>query len=564
TNGGGPPPYVEPSFDEEVFSPVVKLGDPQKIPGFDALSHVERMKVVDKANEVFRFTYATDRGGKKGETYYYKVPLHRNYEAHPEKIRVRITKRECDRGYAIVEAAGEIERIVRAIPYYGLYTAVKRHLREDYGVGLDDIVLVSVDRGGRIPCIVLQRALGLPTMHSLKVDQGGSGVDNEKLEQFAAEGTLRGKHVLFVDSTVDSGRQIEALKRHFDTKTMRTQLGFTSWSIVGSNDHNRNLSHHQNVDWGVDPDGTFEDKPSLMGIDYAPHSRTKVVDCPSQASEAIRRHILAVPNGMAFDFANVDRQIKTQFARWKAHQRERLKEHRQEVFKGHALHREEVRKFREERKKQSAVEKFENRLGRIVTSKRWRELRDRHQHLPVEQLPEIIPNGTTHAFHNILVVGRGTQNLPDVSARFLADNLGSHCSFFAGTPDGNPGAVLRAALASTRITTPEVRLYQPEHARGSAAGFGGFPVTFVDNKDDMRRQMIADAHAVLVLGGAEGTLREVLLSFDAGKPVVIIRGYGPVATYVLGTKRLASRSNCIVVENLRSAAEKILSMSSIP
>ena len=123
--------------------------------------------------------------------------------------------------------------------------------------------------------------------------------------------------------------------------------------------------------------------------------------------------------------------------------------------------------------------------------------------------------------------------------------------------------MLRATMASTRVAKAEVRLYQPGREGNPSVSFGGVPVTFVSDKEAMRQRMIADAHVVLVLGGQEGTLREVLLSFDLGKPVIIIRGYGPVATYVLGTKRLASRSNCIVAENLRAAAEKILSMSSV-
>ena len=97
----------------------------------------------------------------------------------------------------------------------GLYKTVITYLEKNYNVGLGAVVLVSIDRGGRIPCLVLQHALGLPSMESLKVDQGSGRLDEDKLREFEHKGVLRGKHVLFVDSTVDSGRQIRVLERYF-------------------------------------------------------------------------------------------------------------------------------------------------------------------------------------------------------------------------------------------------------------------------------------------------------------------------------------------------------------
>ncbi|MDZ4221541.1 MAG: hypothetical protein U1C18_01555, partial [Patescibacteria group bacterium] len=302
---GGPPPYVEPTFEEEDFTPRLKLKQ-SRIEGFESLDHVERMRLVDEANEIFRFAYTRgigeDDDKKKG---YFKIPFMRDrniMDAYDgiDKIKKRISRAEYERAIAMLESVGEMERITRAIPYYGLYRAAVKHLRRSHKVGIEQTVLVSIDRGGRLPCLILMRALGLTEMHSLKVDQGGGQLDEDKLEEFAKNGTLKQKHVLFVDSTVDSGRQIRVLVKYFDSDTWRSRLGHSSWSIVGSNEYNQNLYHHCNVNWGVDPDITFEDKPELMGIDYAPGTYTKVVDRPTEASETIRKALLAIPDGYIY------------------------------------------------------------------------------------------------------------------------------------------------------------------------------------------------------------------------------------------------------------------------
>lgn len=571
----GPPPYVEPTFEEEDFTPRLKL-EQSRIEGFESLSHVERMRLVDEANEVFRFAYTRgideDEDKKKG---YFKIPLLRDrniVEAYDgiDKIKKRISRAEYERAIAMLESVGEMERIVRAIPYYGLYQTVIKHLRRSHKVGLEQTVLVSIDRGGRLPCIILRRALGLTEMYSLKVDQGCGQLDEDKLEEFAKKGTLQQKHVLFVDSTVDSGRQIRVLVKYFDSDTWRNRLGHSSWSIIGSNEYNRNLDRHCNVNWGVDPDNTFEDKPELMGIDYAHGTCTKVVECPTEASETIRKTLLAIPDGYIYVAAGVENQIEEQRKKWAERQKNRRTEHDQQVIKERAEHEKEVAEFKEQHKQAKAEEaerrkreKVERKLEKITSSKRWKKLVADFTTLPEEPLPAVLPNGTNHAHHNVLVVGSGKQaDLPQNATQFVADNLGPHCSFFAGTPDGNPGAILKATLTSDKVAQPEVRLYQPSYMQGRADdSFGGVPIMFVGEKDDMRRQMIADSNAVLTLGGAEGTLREVLLALDAGKPTVLIEGYGPVPAYVLSTKSLRQKPSLKPCKNLVEAVQTIMDMS---
>lgn len=564
-SGDGPPPYVPPTFEEEVFAPRLRLTRRQ-IPDFESLTHVERMRRVDAANAVFRFAYTRGRDLDDGrDKCYFKIPLlrDRSIMENPdgiEGIRIRISRAEYERATAILAAVGEMERIVRAIPYHGLYRAVSHHIRRGHAVSLRDVVLVAVDRGGRIPCLVLQRALGFASMATLKVDQGGGQLDEGRLRTFADPGLLREKHVLFVDSTVDSGRQIRVLERYFDDATWQSRLGHRSWSLVGSNEHAQNLAHHRNVNWGVDPDTTFEDHPDLMGVDYAPGSLTEVVECPSETSEAIRRSILAVPDGWIYDAGDIDEQIASQRREWERRQRERRATHRQAVRAARAEHRDDVAAYRQRRDAERQRNRLERNVARITASPRWQ--RAIAQQPPEETLPTAVPNGTSHPFHNVLVIGRGQRDLPDASIQFIADQLGPHCSLFAGTPTGNPGAVLHAVLTSAKVPTPEVRLYQPEYARhGTSTPVGGILVTFVGpEKDDMRRQMIADSHVVLALGGHEGTLREALLALEMGKPTVLIDGYGSVPACVLAHARYRKMSNCIHCGSLASAVATILQM----
>lgn len=559
TTGGALPPFVPPTFEEEEFTPRLKL-ERQRIPDFDALSHEECMQRIDAANEVFRFAYVDvpprERGGA---TRYYRIPFRRNCNTDPATIAERISQDAYVRATAILAAAGEAERIVRAIPYHGLLHVVTHRLQADHGVGLEDVVLVAIDRGGRIPCLVLMRALGLPTMQSLKVDQGGGQLDEDQLRALSDTGAFRGKHVLLVDSTVDSGRQIRVLERYMDDSVWRSRLGHRSWSVIGSNEMGRDLSHHRNISWGVDPDRTFEDRPELMGIDYAPGTCTKVVERPSVTSEAIRMCLLAVPDGWVLA-GDADAQIASQRSAWARRQRERRRAHHREVRAARAQHHEEVAAIRRAEARERQRMRIEDTIERITATRRWAELVQ--VPLPIEAIPDLPPNGTGHQFHNVLVVGRGQCDLPDASVQFVADQLGPHCSLFAGTADGNPGAVLRAVLASANVPAPEVRLYQPEYTRASVGErVGGVPVVFVGpEKDDMRRKMIADSHVVLAVGGARGTLREVLLALEAGKPTVLIDGYGPVPECVWSDRTLRKKPNLIWCQSLVEALTTILAL----
>lgn len=563
---GGPPPFVPPTFEEETFEPRLKLVQ-KKIENFDMSDHSTRMTLVDQANEVFRFAYARGENYDTGEEEgYFKMPLlrDRNIMEDPEgidDIRVRINKAEYERATAILSAVGQMERIARAIPYHGLYSSVTEHLRENYSIELDYVVLVSVDRGGRIPCIVLQHALGLPYMETLKVDQGGGQLDEDKLREFVRKGTLNGMHILFVDSTVDSGRQIRVLEKYFDDQDWKTKFGHKSWSVVGSNEYAEDLDHHFNVNWGVDPDRTFEDDPELMGIDYG-SSHIKVVEKPSEASKAIRKCLLSVPAGIIYDADDIDEQIASQRAEWEKQQAQRLKQHEQDVATAKAGHDEEVKQYQKEQASAKLLARVESKWAQVTASKKWRTAVAQAPTVSFESLPASIPNGTKHNLHNILVIGNGKKtDIPDNAVNLIVDSIGSYHSFFAGTPDGNPGVILKTVLQ--RVSQPEVRLYQPGYMRDKVSdSFGGVPVVFAGSqKADMRMAMVNDSHIALALGGGEGTLREVLMAHELGKPIILINGWGPIPIYILSSKRLSSSPNIKMCNGIVEAVQAVMEMT---
>lgn len=507
-----------------------------KLESFNTLEHEARMKRIDELNEMFRFAYTRGRDERTGkERNFYRIPLMRDYNIEIDDIKVRISRAEYERATAILENVGQMEWIARSVPYHALLTVVREYLTKEHEVSLDDTVVVGVDRGGRLPAIILSRALNHSEVFFLKVDQGGGQLDAERLEKFASDGTFRGKHVLFVDSTVDSGRQIEVLRRYFDDTKWQEKLGYRSWSIVGSNEHGQCLYKHLNINWGVNPDETFEDNPLLMGVDYAPGTQTKIVEVPSDTSEKIRKVILDVPNGYVFDLSDIEDQI--------AVQRKKLEEAEAE---------------------QKLYDEVEREWSRITATKSWQNAAAQAPTVSFNALPEAVPNGTPHSLHNILVVGSGREaDITQSVAELIVDTLGPHHSFFAGTPNGNPGTILKTVLQ--RVATPEVRLYQPGYRKGEVDdSYGGVPVVFVGpEKEDMRRQMVKDSHIALALGGAEGTLREVLLALKFGKSVVLVKGWGAIPTYLLASKKFSKSPQIKACDGVAEAMQTILDMTKV-
>ncbi len=384
-----------------------------------AMSLEERLKAVDDVNEVFRFAYTqaeSEDGERKGR--HYKIPLMRDCNVDIEEIKVPISKEEYERATSILNGAGRFQRIARAVPYSRLNQDVNQFV-QSHGYSLDDVVVVGVDRGGRLPSFVLREALGKADGYTLKVDQAGGSngeLDRDKLNELIEKGVLKDRFVLFVDSTVDSGRQIEVLRKYFDSDEWKAKIGHRGWGIVGSNEDGQNLYNHKNINWGLNPDESFEDNPDLMGVDYAPGSNTRVVDYPTEASEAIKSALLEVPRGVVLDLSNLQDLMR--------------------------------------------IKKAYSQIAKSLTSKTWQKAEDTIRDLGVSGIEAtVLEYQPIQPRKKLLVIGNGREaTLKDEEVNYIADSLGSVYDVFAGTPDGNPSRVLDGF---TQRRKSSAQLYQP-------------------------------------------------------------------------------------------------------
>lgn len=477
----------------------------------------ERLKRVDDANEVFRFAYTRaegyDKNGKR-TVGYYKIPLMRDFNVEIDDIKVRIPKAEYQRAKVILNGAGRLQRIARAVPYSQLHDDVKEFV-ESKGCSLDNVVVVGVDRGGRLPSFIMRETLGKSEGYTLKVDQasGSNGeLDKEKLESLIEKGVLKNKTALFVDSTVDSGRQIEVLRRYFDNPEWQAKIGHKAWGVVGSNENGQSLYNHRNINWGLDPDKSFEDDPRLMGVDYAPGSHTKVIDCSCEESEAIKAALLEVPRGVVLDLSNLDDLLR--------------------------------------------IKEAYSHIKKALNSKTWYNARNtKSKSISVSGLEaKSVQYGAVSQRKRLLIIGRGDlADLSEETAKYIADSLAPTFDVMAGTPQGNPGLVLRQ-FADVRQGSAQ--LYQPGYTKGRGGKKKRFdnPIIYHgETKNDFRENLVQNSDGVLVLGGNDGTLKETLLSLYAQKPVYVISGFGAVGSYISKAKAVKNNPNLNLVKNLPEA-----------
>ena len=483
---------------------------------FSGKSLEERLRAVSDANEIFRFSYTRAKSNGKGR--HYKIPLFRDYNIDIKKIKIPITKEEYEKATTILNGAGRFQRIARSVPYFQLHQDVKQ-FAEFKGYTLDDIVVVGVDRGGRLPSFVMREALGKDNGYTLKVDQAGFSfkgeLDRDKLDELIEKEVLKNRFILFVDSTVDSGRQIEVLKRYFDSDEWKLKVGHRGWGVVGSNENGENLYNHKNINWGLNPDESFEDNPSLMGVDYAPGSNTRVIDYPTETSEAIKNALLEVPRGVVLDLSNLSDLMKIKRAYYQ--------------------------------------------IDRALRSKSWQKAEDTRRNLGVFGMePTLLEHKITQPRKKLLVIGNGEEiTINDEEVSYISDSLSELYDFFAGTHMGNPGRLLKR-VSQARKTSAQ--LYQPTYSRNDFEGDEIFEnsVNFHgETKEEFRENLVQSADAVLVLGGNEGTLRETILSIYAEKPVYVLSKYGVVGNYVMKSKSLRQNQNLHLVDNLPDAVQRL-------
>lgn len=471
----------------------------KRLEGLEGLSLDERLRKIDEANELFRFAYAKE--GKK----YFKIPLVRNVNIEPDDIAVRITKKEHDYAKKVIAEAGRIQRIARAVPYREIREALLDHLGEN-DVDLEDTVVIGVDRGGRLPTHIIKEALGIKQAYFLKVDQGMEQIDDARFQKMIDSGILKGKYAIFVDSTVDSGRQISALRKYMDDEDVRKDIGHKGWVVAGSNETGITLDNHLNIDWGLDPDESFEDNPNLMGVDYARETHKKIRVQPTEMSNFIRDSIRAVSRGYVLDTSAVKGQMKP------------------------------------EKKAETAQE----------TADADQQPDKKKVAAQTAQQPK--QSAQPYAPKKLLIIGDGqNRTMTEKEAELLALRLEHGFEVFAGTPQGNPGYLLE--LISEYVANPGVRLFQPAYTKGQN-GTNGFQVVYKGKtKDAFRDAMIKEAEVVLALGGNTGTYAEIQKALAAGLPTVVVKGSGYAG--ITAEQKNQGDPNLHLVSDLEAAANKV-------
>jgi hypoxanthine phosphoribosyltransferase len=494
------------AYDEDTHAPPEKRKPKfpkERIPGFKGMPLVERLKAVDSANEVFRYSYEEVNGE------YFRIPLLRDRNVNVRDIRQKISGAAYKRAQRILEGVPKLDRISRAVPYSELHFAVREFVEEN-NASIDDVVVVGIDRGGRIPAMIMKEALGKSRAYFLKVDQGGGRLDMGRLMAMAQAGDFENKYVLFVDSTVDSGRQIKVLERILAAQ----DTNWKGWGIAGSNDDGIDMgTRHRNINWGIDPDDSFEDDPRLLGIDYADSAHIKVKAVPSMSSTQIRKAILEVPSGVVYNFS----------AKQKSHP--------------------------------DAV----SRAGRIAGTRKWRSITG--SHVPVEE-PALGSHDAPQRKLRLAVSGssNGANRFSQAYLEQFGKALQPYVEIlYAGTEKGAPGHIMRgiaAGIDEVVVVRPDSEKGRVQAIRGNA-GIPNLGISFFGNdKAEHRYALSKKGNAHLVLDGGEGTLAEALASVYAGNPVIVLASSN-VGRYLSSTPSLGKRNNVQMVDNLDAALQRV-------
>ncbi|MBU2099804.1 phosphoribosyltransferase domain-containing protein [Candidatus Micrarchaeota archaeon] len=157
----------------------------------------------------------------------------------------------------------QIEQNLLKVKYTKIRTQILAFLEKE-NLSLNNVVFVGNDIGGRIPALVVRKALNLPFMQFVRVSF--EKPDYNYIANAARNGKWKGKTVIFVDSTINSGHQVRSLKDFFDSRTVES-LGIKGWKLMAHGE-----LADLNIDYGFDKAKGreewyfFEDRPNVIGV----------------------------------------------------------------------------------------------------------------------------------------------------------------------------------------------------------------------------------------------------------------------------------------------------------
>ena len=158
------------------------------------------------------------------------------------------------------------------------------------GANPDNTVIIGIDKGGRLPSLMLHKLTGFPT-YFIKVDQGLKLIDKGMLERLGPK--LKDKFIIFVDSTANTGRQRVLIEKYFGHQEV---LKGKSASARKKTETRRALRKFGHTGWTLVADGRFadiqagwsgftsltEDQVKLIGVDYDKDLNPHVVAHPAK------------------------------------------------------------------------------------------------------------------------------------------------------------------------------------------------------------------------------------------------------------------------------------------
>ena len=144
-------------------------------------------------------------------------------------------------------------------------------------------------------------------------------------------------------------------------------------------------------------------------------------------------------------------------------------------------------------------------------------------------------------------------SLTDPEADYLSLALGKSFDLHAGSPIGNPGKVLDSAF---RLSPDGARII---HEIADVRNFreDRYTPNYYPCQEDAIDGLIADTSGALVLGGGEITLAETIMALQMQKPVVIVRGFGPLPRFIENDDNFARYQSLFFVNTVCHAATKL-------